>query len=178
MRFDAKAGSLDVHSQASASKAAGPRHLNFEPSGRFLYTSDEGDSGITAWRWNEARGELSAFQHLSTIPQGFKGENHPADIQVHPGGRFVYVSNRTTNTLAGYAINQRDGSLTRIADTDMGSPASWGFLFDPTGQWMLLTAQIGDYVAIYRVDQRSGKLTPTGQRLAVTLPICLRLSAA
>jgi 6-phosphogluconolactonase len=174
MRFDASAGTLVPHSEAQAAAGAGPRHLQFEPTGRFLYTSDEGDSTITAWQWNEARGELHATQHLSTLPWGFNGENHPADIQVHPGGRFVYVSNRATGTLAGYRINKRDGSLTRSGDTDMGSPSSWSFLFDPSGQWLLLTAQIGDYVAIYRVDQGSGALTPTGQRLAVTLPICIR----
>jgi 6-phosphogluconolactonase len=176
LRFDASAGTLAPHSEAHAGAGAGPRHLQFEPSGRFLYTSDEGDSTITAWQWNEARGELRAAQQLSTLPAGFSGENHPADIQVHPGGRFVYVSNRATGTLAGYGINQRDGSLTRIGDTDMGSPSSWSFLFDPSGQWLLLTAQIGDYVAIYRVNQRSGALAPTGQRLAVTLPICIRNS--
>jgi 6-phosphogluconolactonase len=176
LRFDASAGTLVPHSEAHAGTGAGPRHLQFEPSGRFLYTSDEGDSSITAWQWNEARGELRAIQHLSTLPAGFSGENHPADIQVHPGGQFVYVSNRATSTLAGYRINQRDGSLMRIGDTDMGSPSSWSFLFDPSGQWLLLTAQIGDYVAIHRVDRRSGALTPTGQRLAVTLPVCIRRS--
>jgi 6-phosphogluconolactonase len=176
LRFNAGAGTLVPHNEAHAGAGAGPRHLQFEPSGRFLYTSNEGDSSITAWSWSDARGELHAIQQLSTLPVGFSGENHPADIQVHPGGRFVYVSNRATGTLAGYRIDQRDGQLTRIADTDMGSPSSWSFVFDPSGQWLLLTAQIGDYVAIYRVDQRSGALTPTGQRLTVTLPIGIRRS--
>jgi 6-phosphogluconolactonase len=66
--------------------------------------------------------------------------------------------------------------LTRIADTPFGSPASWSFLFDPTGRWALVAAQTGDFVAIFAVDQRTGALTPTGQRLNVTLPICLRRS--
>jgi 6-phosphogluconolactonase len=176
LRFDARTGSLAPLGVAAAGDGAGPRHLQFEPSGRFLYTADEAGSSITAWQWNETRGELRSIQQLSTLPAGFRGDNHPADVQVHPGGRFVYVSNRATATLAGYRIDQRTGSLTRIADTDMGSPSSWGFVFDATGQWLLLTAQIGDYVAIYGVDQRTGTLTATGQRLPVTLPICIRRS--
>jgi 6-phosphogluconolactonase len=176
MRFDAARGTLEEHGAASAHEGAGPRHLNFEPSGRFLYTSDEDDSTITAWRWNESRGELTAIQHLPTLPPGFGSGNHPADVQVHPGGRFVYVSNRITGTLAGFAIDARDGTLTRLADTPMGSAASWSFIFDPSGRWMLLTAQTGDFVAIYAVDQKTGALTPTGQRLTVTLPICIRMT--
>lgn len=147
-RLDASAETLVPHSEALAGAGAGPRHLQFEPSGRFLYTSDEAASSITVWRWNESRGELHAIQQLSTLPADFSGENHPADIQVHPGGRFVYVSNRATGTLAGYRIDQRDGQLTRIADTDMGSPSSWSFVFEPSGQ-----------------------------RLSVTLPICIRRSS-
>lgn len=176
LRFDAARGTLQAHSEASAHEGAGPRHLNFEPSGRFLYTSDEDDSTITGWRWNEARGELTAIQHLSTLPAGFGSGNHPADVQVHPSGRFVYVSNRITGTLAGFAIDARTGMLTRLADTPMGSAASWSFIFDPSGRWMLLTAQTGDFVAIYAVDQKTGALTPTGQRLTVTLPICIRMT--
>ena len=177
MRFDAARGSLDVHARASAHAKAGPRHLAFGPGGRYLYTSNEEDSTLSAWRWDARRGELAEIQHLSTLPAGFGPGNHPADIQVHPGGRLVYVTNRTTGTLAGYRIDPRTGLLSRIADAPIGSPASWGFLFDPTGRWALVTAQIGDYVAIYSVDARSGELKPTGQRLGVTLPTCLRRSA-
>jgi 6-phosphogluconolactonase len=175
LRFDAEKGSLTPHSMASAYDNSGPRHLNFEPTYRYLYTADEAGSSITAWQWNEEKGELKAFQKLTTLPDGFTGTNHPADVEVHPSGRFVYVSNRGAGTLAGFAIDQTNGSLKPIGHAALGSLSSWCFEFDPSGKWALVTAIIGDSIVIYSVDQKTGKLTATGQKISVALPSCLRI---
>jgi 6-phosphogluconolactonase len=177
MRFDSNKGSLETHAYAKAGDHCGPRHLMFHPSYRWLYTSDEEGSFVSAWRWDEEKGSLEHFQQLTTLPDGFNGAaNHPADIVVHPGGKFVYVSNRSTGTIAGYGISQKDGSLTPIGQTTMGSPSSWGFIFDGTGKWAIVSEQIGDAVRIYSVNQDTGKFTYTGQELKVVLPICVRIA--
>jgi 6-phosphogluconolactonase len=174
MRFDASKGSLEPHQLADDLPGAGPRHLSWHPSYRYLYTSGERSSSISAWSWNESKGELKFLQNLTTRPEGFTGNNQPADIAVHPSGAFVYVTNRNTGTLSGFRIDQSSGRLNAIGQADLGSPSCWSMLFDATGRWALAAAVTSDEVVIYFVDQDTGMLKPTGQRLKVTLPMCLR----
>lgn len=174
MRFDVSKGSIETHQLADDVPGAGPRHLVWHPSYRYLYTSGERNSSVSAWSWDESKGELRALQNLTTRPAGFRGDNRPADIAMHPSGKFVYVTNRSTGTLSGFRIDQSSGKLNAIAQADLGSPSSWSMLFDASGKWALAAAQIGDEVVVYSVDQDTGRLEPTGQRLKVVLPICLR----
>ena len=174
MRFDASKGSLETHQLADDVAGAGPRHLAWHPSYRYLYTSGERNSSISAWSWNENKGELTLLQNLSTRPDGFTADNRPADIAMHPSGNFVYVTNRSTGTLSGFRIDQSSGRVKAIAQAALGSPSSWSMLFDASGKWALAAAQIGDEVVIYSVDENTGLLKQTGQTLKVALPICLR----
>jgi len=174
MRFDASKGSLETHQLADDMPGAGPRHLTWHPSYRYLYTSGERNSSISSWSWDEDKGELKFLQNLSTRPEGFTANNMPADIAMHPSGRFVYVTNRGTGTLSGFRIDRSNGRLNPIGQAPLGSPSSWSMFFDPSGKWALAAAQIGDEVVVYSVDQNTGLLKPTGQRLKVALPICLR----
>jgi len=97
-------------------------------------------------------------------------------VCVHPDGNFVYVSNRATGTIAGYKIDQKDGALSPIGQTAIGSPSSWGFIFDETGKWGIVSAQIGDAVRIYSVNRGTGELLYTGQEVKAVLPICVRMT--
>ncbi len=174
LRFDAERGALETHRLAADTPGAGPRHLVWHPGGRYLYTAGETGSSISAWRWDETAGDLEAFQSVTTLPAGFTGRNTPADIAMHPGGGFVYVTNRGAGTLAGFRIDPADGRLSAIAPADIGSPSSWSMVFDPSGAWALAAAQMGDEVVVYAVDRDTGRLRPTGQTLAVASPSCVR----
>ena len=174
LRFDAERGTLQTHRLAADLPGAGPRHLVWHPGRRYLYTAGETGSSISAWRWDERTGDLEAFQNLTTRPAGFTGSNQPADIAMHPGGGFVYVTNRGAGTLAGFRIDPADGRLSAIAPAELGSPSSWSMVFDPSGAWALAAAQIGDEVVVYAVDRDTGRLRRTGQTLAVTSPSCVR----
>ena len=176
LRFDVGRGSLETHQLAADLNDAGPRHLAWHPGHRYLYTAGESGSSISAWRWDEDRGELAVLQNLTTRPDGFTGSNQPADISMHPSGSFVYVTNRGAGTLAGFRIDPSSGRLSPVGPAVLGSPSSWSMLFDPGGRWALAAAQIGDEVVVYSVDQRSGRLTPTGQTLEVGSPISIRLA--
>ena len=174
LRFDARKGILETHQLAVDAPGAGPRHAVWHPGSQYLYTAGETGSSISAWHWDEDRGELERLHTLTTRPSGFAGRNTPADIAMHPSGRFVYVTNRGAGTLAGFEIDQSTGRLTPVDQADVGSPSSWSMACDPSGRWALGTAQLGDEVVVYSVDQQTGRLTRTGQTLPVTSPTCLR----
>src|SRR5206468_1826945 len=84
-KFDPKSGSIAPNQPAWASVArgAGPRHFAFHPSGRFAYVINELNSTVTAFTYDSGRGVLSELQSISTLPEGVKVTNYPADVQVH-----------------------------------------------------------------------------------------------
>ncbi|MEZ5916022.1 MAG: beta-propeller fold lactonase family protein [Parvularculaceae bacterium] len=171
-KFDSFAGSLTPHSVADAPAHTGPRHIGFHPSGRWLYSSGEAGSFISAWNWSASEGILTHQQRLSALPDGWDGRNNPADCVVHPSGRFVYVTNRGCGTIAVFAVNDLTGELSLSDQSEIGSPSCWGMAFDPSGSWAIITAQIADEVRIYAVSPDTGALTYTGRSVPIVLPTC------
>ena len=156
-KLDATTGKLTAAGKAAGGTAkAGPRHLAFHPTQDIAFTSDESGSSITAYRYEAASG-LKPVQTLSTLPEDFKGSNSTAEVKVHPGGKFVWVSNRGHDSLAGFAID-RDGKLTAIGQTPTEkTPRS--FDIDPDGQFAFGAGEGSGKLAVFRVDPDSGKLT-------------------
>ena len=113
-RFDPQRGTLAAHTTPSASVApgAGPRHFAFHPLGQTAYVINELASTITAFRYDARRGVLVELHTLSTLPEGFEGNNSTAEVQVHYTGKFVYGSNRGHDSIAVFAVDPKTGKLT------------------------------------------------------------------
>jgi 6-phosphogluconolactonase len=158
-QLDAATGKLTASGKAPGGTAkAGPRHLAFHPTQGLAFTSDEQGSSITAYRFDPATG-LKPVQTLSTLPADFKGTNTTAEVKVHPGGRFVWVSNRGHDSLAGFAIDAATGKVTALGQTPTEkTPRS--FEIEPDGRFMLGAGEGSGKLAVYQVDRDSGQLTP------------------
>jgi 6-phosphogluconolactonase len=176
-RFDAAKGSLTPHDPPSASTApgAGPRHLAFHPSGRFAYVINELNSTVTAFGYDGAAGILKEIQTITTLPDGFTGENYPAEVVAHPNGRFLYGSNRGHDSIAIYSIDAQTGRLTLGDHQTSGGKGPRNFNIDPSGAWMIVGNQSSNNVLVTRVDAERGTLTPTGQEFATPSPICFKM---
>jgi 6-phosphogluconolactonase len=156
-RLDAATGKLaDAGKAPSGAPKAGPRHLAFHPTQPLAFTSDEEGSSITAYRFDPASG-LKPVQTLSTLPADFKGPNTTAEVKVHPNGRFVWVSNRGHESLAGFAIDGA-GKLTALGHTPTEkTPRS--FEIEPGGRYLFGAGEGSGKLAVFRVDADTGKLT-------------------
>ena len=154
--FDAATGKLTAAGKAPGGTAkAGPRHLAFHPALNRAYTSDEVGNSITAYSFDP--GGLKPLQTVSTLPADFKGMNTTAEVKVHPGGKFVWVSNRGHDSLAGFAI-AKDGKLAPLGQTPTEkTPRS--FEIDPDGRYVLVAGEGSGKLAVYRVDRDNGGLT-------------------
>jgi 6-phosphogluconolactonase len=99
--FDAKAGRMQaaVVPKLTTPPRTGPRHLVFHPSQAVAYVDNEQGGSVTAYRFDPGAGGLWPFQTVSTLPTGFKGENACAEVKLHPGGNFLYVSNRGDDSM-------------------------------------------------------------------------------
>ncbi|GAC1410361.1 MAG: lactonase family protein [Gemmatimonadaceae bacterium] len=152
---------------------AGPRHIAFHPTLPVVFVSNELDSTVATLRFDAERGMLSPLDTRSTVPPGWTGTNYPADIHVAPSGRTLYVSNRGHNSIAVFSV-AATGALT--LDQAVSTDGDWprNFCLDPTGRWLLAANQRSDSIVVFGRDQKSGKLTPTRQRIALPSPVCLR----
>ncbi len=163
---------------AAVKAGSGPRHLAFHPSGKFAYLTNELASTVVAFAWNHSSGALREFQTISTLPAGFKGENTTAEIAVHPSGAFLYDSNRGDDGIAVFAIDQSKGTLTAVDRTPTQGKTPRNFEIDPTGSFLIAANQNSGNLVVFRIDKQSGKLTPTGQKVEVGSPVCLKFMRA
>jgi 6-phosphogluconolactonase len=178
-RFDPRTGALSPAAPPSFSTkpGAGPRHLAFHPRGRFVYVLNELDSTVTALARDPARGTLSELQTLSALPAGFAGENTGADIHCTPDGRFLYCSNRGHDSIAGFSVDARAGTLRPLGHTPAEGETPRNFVIDLAGRFLLVANQKSDGIVTFRLDPRTGALRPAGQTARVPSPVCLKLVA-
>jgi 6-phosphogluconolactonase len=156
---------------------AGPRHLAFHPTLPLVFVANELDSTVATLRFDAERVALSPLETRSTLPTGWTGTNYPADIHVAPSGRTLYVSNRGHNSIAVFSVAASTGAL--ALEQTVATDGDWprNFSLDTTGQWLLVANQKSNSIVVFARDLGSGKLTPTGQRIAVPSPVCLRFPA-
>ena len=174
--MDLDAGKLAFREDSSVMSApgAGPRHLDFHPNGHFAYAVNELGSTVTAYRYDAGTGALTEINTLSTLPDGYTGENTTADIHVSPDGRFVYGSNRGHNTLAIFGIDQSDGSIEFVGDQSTGGKTPRNFGFHPEGKYLYAANQDSDSIIQFEVNQSTGELTPVGREIRCPMPVCLK----
>lgn len=171
-RIDPRAGLAPADPPFSTvAPGSGPRHLAFRPDGKFAYVLSEMFSRVVAMRYDAARGTLTEIQTISTLPEGFSGDNSGAEIAVHPGGRFLYASNRGHDSIAGFRIDAGQGTLTALDRVPTQGKTPRNFAIDPAGRFLLAANQNSGTVVVFRIDQATGGLTPAASTLQVPFPV-------
>jgi 6-phosphogluconolactonase len=169
--FDAVGGTLTASMPATVATpaASGPRHLALHPSRALAYVIEESDSMIGAYAI-DGGGKLTLLQRQSTRAAGATVANTGAEIQVHPSGSFVYVSNRGDDDLGVFTVAS-DGTLTPTAHVKTGGQTPRHFSLDPTGRWLLVANQGSGDVRVFAIAAASGgALTPTTTMVPATMP--------
>jgi len=152
---------------------AGPRHFEFHPKGKFAYDNNEISMTVTAFTYDAAKGSLNEIQTISTLPKDYKAPDlSTAESEIDPKGKFLYVSNRGHDTIAIFAIGG-DGRLTEVDRVSTGGKIPRSFKIDPTGKYLLAANQNSNNVVAFKIDSKTGKLTPTGKTIEVGAPVCL-----
>lgn len=174
--MDLDEGKLKFNEDSSVDSVpgAGPRHFDYHPNGRWAYAINELGCTVTAYKFDAASGKLTEINTLSTLPEGYEGENTTADIHVSPDGRFVYGSNRGHNTLAIFRINESNGSIKFIGDQSTGGKTPRNFAIHPDGKYLYAANQDSDSIIQFEVDLTTGELTPIGREIRCPMPVCLK----
>jgi len=173
--FDGHTGALKADSLKfrTMDAGAGPRHVAFTPSGKFVYVANEMSSSVTAFAYVKAEGRLEKTQVLTTLPGGFAGTNTAAEIIVDSQGRFLYVSNRGDDSIVVFSIDPGNGDLTTVQRIPCGGKVPRNIALDPTGRWLFSANQRSDEITLFRVGPDDGRLTATSRSVHVVSPVCV-----
>jgi 6-phosphogluconolactonase len=168
-----------IHATRAAA-GSGPRHLLSWAAGdrACLYVVHELANTVGVYEVDEETGTLRALQSLSTLPAGYASAAGAAastasEVQVHPSGRFVYVSNRGHDSIAVYTRDPGAGTLEPAGHFDVAGPTPRHFAIEPGGRWLLVAMQDGNYVSSYELDPDSGHGAYTHAIERVPAPSCI-----
>jgi 6-phosphogluconolactonase len=76
-----------------------------------------------------------------------------------------------------FSVAKSTGALT--LEQTISTEGDWprNFSLDPTGRWLLVANQKSNSIVVFERDEKSGRLTPTRERIALPSPVCLRFRA-
>lgn len=157
----------------SAIPGSGPRNLTFHPNGKWAYSIQEMGSTVDGLNWDAAKGTLTRFQNISTLPHGPEPGNTAATVVVHPNGRTLYASNRGDDSMAVFSVNQANGMLSPVQHISCGGKTPRHFAMDPSGRWIVIANQDSANLVVLRCDAHTGKLTATGKQYPLDSPVCV-----
>jgi 6-phosphogluconolactonase len=181
--FDEKSGRLTSNTPAVAQMkpGTGPRHFIFSPDSRFVYLLSELVATVTTLSLDSKTGLLTEVSSASALPPDSKlvpgsPRPHPrntdndiwaADLHMTRNGKFLYASERTTNTLAAFSVDAGSGKLTYLSNTPTEKQPR-GFAIDPKGRYLVASGEKSETISVYAIEQASGALKllqkyPTGK---------------
>lgn len=150
---------------------SGPRHMAFQPKGRFAYCVSELSGAVIVYSYQN--GKLDSIQEVSLHQQPHESYSS-ADIHISPDCRFLYASNRgEENNIAIFNIDQSSGHLSTVGYQPTGGEHPRNFVIDPSGQFLLAANEISGDIVVFRRNQKTGQLKDTGQKVRIKGPSCL-----
>jgi 6-phosphogluconolactonase len=161
-RFDAAARTLSPLAPHTVAEldGAGPRHITFHPNGRFAYLINEFSLSLSVYALDGERGTLTPLERpLAAAPPGVIG-GAAADIHVHPGGRFLYASNRQgdQSTLAIFALDPDSGRARLLGHESTRGRTPRNFGLDAQGRILIVGNQGSNDVALFRIRAQGAEL--------------------
>jgi len=154
-----------------------PRHSAFHRRWPYVFIIHERESSLASYRFDSKTGDVSLIQTVPTVPADFTGRNAPADIRVHPNGKFVYGGNRGHDSIASFRIEEATGKLTAVEIVPAGGSNCREFNFEPSGKYMFVANMESNNIVTFAVDPDTGKMTPTGAKIEAPKPVSLQIVA-
>ncbi|MFI9503512.1 lactonase family protein [Nocardia sp. NPDC052566] len=135
---------------------AGPRHIAFHPDGRVVYVSNELDGTVESFLFDADSGVLDPVTALSVVPPSHAGIT-PAtsELRVTPDGRYLYVAERVSSSLACFRVDGATGALAPCGHT-FTETRPRGFAIDPRGRFLVAAGQRTGHVAGYAIGSGGG----------------------
>lgn len=139
--------------------------INLDSSNSFAYVPDLGMDKVVIYDFDANTGALTpnAQPFIASAPGA-----GPRHFDFHPNGKFAYAINELGNTITAYNFDSQSGSLSEIhsvptlpADFD-GQNTTADIHVHQSGKFAYGSNRGHHSIAVYAVDEATGKLTPQG----------------
>jgi 6-phosphogluconolactonase len=152
---------------AGRGRQSGPHahSINLDAANRYAFVADLGLDEILVYAFDPARGRLSPHQPPFAKVAAASGPRHFA---FHPEGRFGYVINERARSVTAFAYDPDNGTLSEIQTITTlpadfkGRGSTAEVQVHPTGKFLYGSNRGHDSIAIFAIDQTTGKLTSVG----------------
>ena len=165
--FDSKDGHLASNTPAVflTKPALGPRHFITSSDNKFVYVLSELTGSVTTFSLNSGTGLLTEVSSASGLPPesklvpgaprgavGAPGGPPPrntdndiwaADLHLTPNGKFLYMTERTSNSLATFSVDGASGKLIYLGSIPTEKQPR-GFAIDPKGRFLVVSGEKSD----------------------------------
>jgi len=166
-----EAASVDQHRGRGANpqRQDGPHAhcFNVDPMNRYALSADLGLDKIFVYTLDTNTGQIhpAATPSFSIAPG-----SGPRHLAFHPSGRFLYVINEIKSTITACSYDNSRGTLTEIQTVStlpadfQGQNTTAEIAMHPSGKFLYGSNRGHDSIAIFTIDQQSGKLTASGHQ--------------
>ena len=139
--------------------------INLDKSGRYAVAADLGLDKLLIYRFDPQQGTLTPHDppHAAVAPGA-----GPRHFAFHPGGKFAYVINELQNTVTAFAWDEETGALserqtiTTLPQDFNGQSYTAEVQVHPSGRFLYGSNRGHDSIAVFRIDQQTGRLSPVG----------------
>ncbi|MBM7344845.1 lactonase family protein [Pantoea coffeiphila] len=163
----------ELSDEVQLAEGSWPRHVDFHPSGQWLYGVSELSSTVSVFAVDLTLGKLTLIQTLSALPEGYTARSDASEIEVHPSGRFLYVANRGHDSIAIFAIDAQNGTLAPLSWVPCGGKTPRFTTLSPDGKQFYSANEDSDTIQVFNVDLSSGMLIKTNIVIEAASPTCI-----
>jgi 6-phosphogluconolactonase len=175
-QLEAAQAELLPHGEGTLPPGAGPRHMVFDLTGRFIYVLNELALSVTVFDYDVANGTMKAVETIPTVSESVRAKEtflSASEIRMHPSGKFVYAANRGHDTITAFRIAESTGRLTEIMCEAIRGSHPRNFNLDPNGRWLLAAGRDTNSISVFAINGETGELTFTHRVVPVPSPICV-----
>jgi 6-phosphogluconolactonase len=129
---------------------SGPRHLEFHPNNQWIYVLNELNSTISLIEYQNQTFTLK--RTISTLPPELKETSYAAAVRIHPSGKIIYSSNRGSDSISAYAIDD-SGQLSRIQTFGEGLGWVRDFNVSPSGKFIVAGNEKTDAIVLLELNE-------------------------
>lgn len=137
------------------------------PDNRFLFVTDLGTDKIYTYALDVPSGRITPTNQQEVTVAPGAGPRH---FVFHPMGKFAYLAEELTSTVASFSFNSSNGALTVLQDSVKTLPADFkdknssaDIHIDPKGKFLYQSNRGHDALAIFTVGT-NGKVKLTGHQ--------------
>jgi 6-phosphogluconolactonase len=93
----------------------------------------------------------------NVVPRNLDNDIWAADIHLTPDEKLLYITERTSSTLAGFRVDTATGKLTYVGSTPTEKQPR-GFAIDPKGKFLVASGEKSETISVYAIDPAGGAL--------------------